>query len=65
MHIFFEWDEVKSRQNFKKHGIDFDEAVEVFDDEHSITIDDPDHSTHEERYIDIGLTKKGRVLVVI
>ena len=28
--IGFEWNGTKSRQNLEKHGIDFDEATEVF-----------------------------------
>lgn len=61
----FEWDETKDKLNFQKHGIHFSEARTVFDDENSLTIDDPDHSTEEERYIDIGCSGKRRVLVVI
>jgi uncharacterized DUF497 family protein len=42
----------------------FEEAKTVFNDPFSITIDDPDHSNDEERFIDIGISSKGRVLVV-
>lgn len=66
MEINFEWDESKANQDNKKHpGVSFDEAKTVFDDENSITIDDPDHSTEEHRYIDIGFSAKGRILVVV
>ncbi|HAG09574.1 MAG TPA: hypothetical protein DCK87_08465 [Desulfotomaculum sp.] len=34
-------------------------------DPFSITIPDPDHSVDEQRYIDIGGSDKGRVLVVV
>jgi uncharacterized DUF497 family protein len=61
----FEWDETKDRFNFQKHGIHFDEAKTVFDDENSLTIDDPDHSVEDERYIDIGYSGKRRILVVV
>ncbi len=54
MALTFEWDEEKSRSNFRKHGISFEEAKTVFHDPFTITIDDPDHSDEEERYIDIG-----------
>lgn len=64
MALTFEWDENKSRHNLKKHGIDFKEAKTIFNDPFAITIDDPDHSSEEERYLDIGLSSKGRVLVV-
>jgi uncharacterized protein len=49
-----EWDENKAIANFKKHKITFEEAKTVFRDTFSITIDDPDHSDSEMRYIDIG-----------
>jgi uncharacterized DUF497 family protein len=61
----FEWDDEKEKSNFKKHRISFDEATTVFLDPFSITIDDPDHSQDEERYIDIGRSERGRLLVVI
>lgn len=64
MKYSFEWDESKDNLNAKKHQIRFSEAKTVFDDPNSLTIDDPDHSTEEERYIDIGLSDRGRLLVV-
>jgi uncharacterized protein len=60
----FEWDEEKAKENFKKHGVDFDEAKTVFNDPLAITICDPDHSIDEDRYIDIGFSFKGRLIVV-
>lgn len=60
----FEWDEEKAKANLKKHRVGFDEAVTVFSDPFSITISDPDRSTDEQRYLDIGSSDKGRVLVV-
>jgi hypothetical protein len=61
----FAWDEEKAEQNLRKHHISFEEAETVFDDPLSITISDPDHSSHEERFIDIGLSDKKRLLVVV
>lgn len=61
----FEWDEEKAKANLKKHRINFDEATTVFSDPFSITIPDPDHSVGEERYIDIGSSDKGRLLIVV
>ncbi len=61
----FEWDEEKDKANLKKHRVSFDEAVTVFTDPFSITIDDPDHSIDEQRCIDIGSSEKNRVLVVM
>jgi uncharacterized DUF497 family protein len=61
----FEWNEEKAETNLRKHGIGFDEAVTVFTDPFSVTIPDPDHSADEQRYIDIGNSEKGHVLVVV
>lgn len=61
----FEWDENKARQNLVKHNISFVEATTVFLDLLSITIDDPDHSQSEQRYIIIGYSNRGRLLVVV
>ncbi|MFQ6105402.1 MAG: BrnT family toxin [Candidatus Glassbacteria bacterium] len=60
----FEWDENKAEENVTKHGVSFEEARTVFNDPFSITIYDPDHSAEEDRYIDVGLSSKGRILVV-
>ena len=64
MGLLFEWDENKADENFKNHGVRFEEAKTVFNDPYSITIYDPDHSISEDRYIDIGLSLKGRLIVV-
>jgi len=62
--IKFEWDEDKSRQNKKKHGVSFEEAQSVFYDERAIQYYDPDHSKDEDRFIMLGMSIKTRVLVV-
>jgi len=64
MALQFEWDPAKAAINLKAHGISFDEATTVFRDSLSITIADPDHSHSEERFIDIGLSHRGQLLVV-
>lgn len=64
MALIFEWDPGKARANLQKHGVSFEEASTVFADPISITIRDPDHSTGEVRYIDIGHSKSGNLLVV-
>jgi uncharacterized protein len=61
----FEWHEKKAKENLNKHGISFEEAKTVFNDPFSITISDPNHSLDEERYIDIGLSLEGELLVVV
>jgi uncharacterized DUF497 family protein len=60
----FEWDDEKAKANYRRHKVTFDEAATVFSDPFSITIPDPDHSVNEERYLDIGTSDKGRVLIV-
>jgi uncharacterized DUF497 family protein len=60
----FEWDPEKARRNLRKHGVSFDEAVTAFYDPLSATFDDPDHSDEEQRYITIGFSSQGRLLVV-
>lgn len=64
MALEFEWDENKSKLNIQKHNITFEEAKTVFNDPFAITIDDPDHSIEEARFIDIGFSSNGRILVV-
>jgi uncharacterized DUF497 family protein len=60
----FEWDPKKAKQNLKKHGVSFDEAVTVFYDPLSASFDDPDHSANEQRYVTIGVSSKDRLLVI-
>jgi uncharacterized DUF497 family protein len=60
----FEWGPQKAKQNSKKHGVSFDEAVTTFYDPLSATFDDPDHSVGEQRYITIGFSSKNRLIVV-
>lgn len=60
----FEWDREKAKRNLRKHRLSFDEAVTVFYDPLSATFDDSDHSIDERRYITIGYSARGRLLVV-
>jgi len=64
MQLKFQWDESKARANLGKHKITFDEAKTVFDDPFLWTFPDPEHSETEQRYLSIGYSAKGRVLVV-
>ena len=58
----FEWDPAKADQNLKDHdGVSFREATTVFRDTLSITIADPDHSDSEIRFIDVGMSHRGRL----
>ncbi|MGH7138011.1 MAG: BrnT family toxin [Pirellulales bacterium] len=60
----FEWDEDKARSNFQKHGVTFGEAETVFDNPLADTFFDPDHSDDEDRYLTIGESARGRLIIV-
>ena len=60
----FSWDPQKAAANLKKHGVGFPEAITAFADPLSITIPDPAHSIKEQRYLMVGLSNRGRLLVV-
>jgi uncharacterized DUF497 family protein len=54
--MYYEWDEEKRLSNIDKHGLDFKDAIEVFDDPYGIEIID-DNDYGEERLIFIGLLR--------
>ena len=60
----FEWDPRKDAVNRRKHGIGFREATTVFGDPLAITFPDVDHSISEERFLTVGASASGRLLVV-
>jgi uncharacterized DUF497 family protein len=60
----FDWDPHKASKNVEKHQVSFEEAATVFDDLMFITVIDDKHSFDEERYITIGLSNQGRLLMV-
>ena len=64
MGIDFEWDPNKASRNFANHGVPFEEAATVFRDPLSATASDPDHSVDEERFITVGLSAQGRLLMI-
>jgi len=61
----FEWDPGKSASNREKHGVSFEEAATAFGDPLSSTILDPDSSDDETRFVLIGQSASGRVVVVV
>jgi uncharacterized DUF497 family protein len=63
MGLDFEWDDRKARQNLKKHGVSFEEATTVFGDPLSVTINDPLHSNAEDRFVILGESQSGDLLV--
>lgn len=62
--MVFGWGSDKAAANLKKHGVDFREAATVFDDPLSATFPDSDHSISERRFLTIGMSAPGRLLVV-
>ena len=61
--LIVEWDDEKAEINYKKHGIRFEKATEIFLDEFLIDDYDEEHSYYEDRIRVIGMVDK--VLVVI
>ncbi|MCX5802893.1 MAG: BrnT family toxin [Proteobacteria bacterium] len=59
----FEWAENKNRANVKKHKLSFEESKEIFDDPFHISIIDERFSNFEERWVTIGTTYKGKLIV--
>lgn len=71
----FEWDEEKNKINRKKHGIDFEEITDVFDDPYFLVRYDEKHSDIEDRWNGIGcingllvlvttFTERGRIRII-
>ena len=60
----FEWDPGKAARNLRNHEVSFYEAATVFGDPLARTYDDPDHSDAELRFITVGVSNAGRVLMV-
>lgn len=59
----FEWDEAKAASNLRKHGVDFADAIGVFDDPLALSM--PDDDPDERRFVGVGADILGRVLVVV
>ena len=57
----FEWDEKKRTSNLEKHGIDFEDATEIF---YGTNLYFLSHRNNEERWIAIGETQ-GRIIAVV
>jgi uncharacterized DUF497 family protein len=65
MSLQFSWNVEKAEKNQKKHGVSFEEASTAFGDPLSLTVADPAHSDDETRFVLIGLTFAGRLVVVV
>ncbi len=62
--VGFDWDDRKAASNLANHGVNFEEAMSVFDDDDAKIRDDPDHSIGEHREIIIGFSGADRLLFV-
>lgn len=60
----FEWDKGKAESNLIKHGVSFDEAKTVFDNPLYVDFYDPNHSENEDRYLIVGESARGRLLII-
>jgi uncharacterized DUF497 family protein len=60
---YFEWDAAKAGSNLRKHGVAFEDAITVFDDDRALEESDPDPD--EERFKIIGMTSARRIVVVV
>ena len=65
MSLTFEWDKVKAKENLMTHKVSFDEGKTIFNDPFLLTYPDIDSSETEERYVNIGVSTKGLILVLI
>ena len=64
MNYDFEWDPAKDRLNRRNHGVHFEQATHVFRDPRAISVFDEAHSKTEDRWVTIGLSANGGILVV-
>ena len=63
--ISFEWDDKKAASNLRKHGVGFPEAQSVFYDEYAIQFFDDEGSSEEDRFLMLGYSNRGRILIVV
>ena len=57
------WDSKKRLSNLLKHGVEFSDAVLVFEDDLAVTIEDS--YQNEQRFITLGCDAHSRILVVV
>jgi uncharacterized protein len=62
--VEFDWDPEKARKSLAIHGVPFDEAATVFGDPLAVTVDDPDHSHDEQRFLTTGFSRRQRLIMV-
>jgi uncharacterized DUF497 family protein len=61
----FEWDAEKEKANRERHGVSFDEAKELLESGVDyLEVYDIEHSDEEDRFVAIGLVRRGLLVVV-
>lgn len=65
MKYVFDWDPTKEQSNRFRHGVSFRQAMSVFSDAHAVTVYDTNHSDQEDRWVTIGQTANGLLLVLV
>jgi len=63
--VLFAWNPGKAAANEQKHGVSFHDATTVFCDPLSLTGFDPNHSDEEDRFVTLGTSASGHLLVVV
>jgi uncharacterized protein len=63
--VEFEWNEIKEELNIRTHGVDFTEAANTFEDRHAFFRYDGRHSLAEERFLLLGKTRTGQLLMTV
>ena len=61
----FDWDDSKAVLNLNKHGVDFRQAMTVMLDPLAMTFFDNEHSQDEDRWVSVGCSSEGALLLVI
>jgi len=62
--VEFEWDPEKAAANVRRRRVSFNEAATVLEDPLSTTFPDEAHSEGEMRFVTVGVSSSGRLLVV-
>ena len=65
LNLNFSWDPEKAKSNIFKHKVAFDTASSIFKDPNAISVFDESHSESEERWITIGLSTLGSLVVLV
>lgn len=60
----YQWDQGKADLNWKKHRVDFADAVGVFEDDCALTFKE-EVIPGEQRFATVGMDFLGRILVVV